>query len=185
MNYFISFLKSLQFNNIAYFSLILRNRKIHHFNFWVYNLFMNKNSKLCPRCKHKLVKNGIRNGRQRLRCSNPNCNYSSTQDKKTPQKQKEAFGYMYCVINRIQKTLCQTYSELPKGFNKIKLQKRDIKFTINDPSQADKINNKSCVIIAEDNTLHIIQFDKCKSFCGKEICPSRLNKITNEHNLPE
>ncbi len=116
----------------------------------------------CPKCKKKLVKNGIRKGKQRFRCSNPKCNYSLTVNKKTPQKQKDAFEYLYNIISKIQQRSLKTYQELPDIFHKIKLQKRDIKLTINDTSKISKIDKQSCIVIAEENAIHIIQLCKYK-----------------------
>lgn len=130
---------------------------------------MTKQQKKCPKCREKLLKNGLRNGKQRFRCSNPNCKFSFTSDKKTPQKQKDAFKYMYYFINTIQKMNRRHYEELPQRFKKIKTEKHDIQFTINDPSQIDKINSKSCIIIAEDNALHVIQLGEYKKLNNKKI----------------
>ena len=137
---------------------------------------MTKQFKTCPKCGRKLLKNGIRNEAQRFRCSNPSCNFSVTSTKKTPQKQKDAFKYMYYFINTIQKLHRKHYEELPKIFKKIKTEKQDIRFTINDPSQIDKINSKSCIIIAEDNALHVIQIEDLIKSNNKILFPKKRNR---------
>lgn len=76
---------------------------------------------------------------------------------------------MYCLISRLQKNIHKTYFELPKVFKKIKLQKSDIKLTINDTSKISKINKNNCIVIAEENALHIIQLEKYKKLNNKNF----------------
>ena len=68
------------------------------------------------------------------------------------------------------------YEELPKRFKKIKTEKHDIQFTINDPSQINKINSKSCIIIAEDNALHVIQIEDLIKSNNKILFPKKRNR---------
>ena len=120
-----------------------------------------KNKKfICKRCGSKMLKNGIRNNKQRWRCSNTKCKYSYTEKKYISKTKQQAINFLHNFIRMMDKKIGSKILQTNENLAQTSISKDQVtEIIVRDMDFEEgsiEIPSTSYIIYCEDNKINLL-----------------------------